>query len=159
VSAPAIEVDGVFKAFGPTQALSDVSLQAEPGRVLGLLGPNGAGKTTLVRVLTTLLRPDSGHARVAGYDVVRQASALRSAIGLAGDSGPAGALAPGIRRAPAGQRHRRCRPGPRERDSGRVLGVAVARLVHRHPGRLRIRGSPPVLQVIRMTLVHEMTPA
>jgi len=79
-----IEVEGVGKAFGPVQALVGVSLHVQAGRVLGLLGPNGAGKTTLVRILTTLLRPDSGHARVAGFDIVRDAVALRSAIGLAG---------------------------------------------------------------------------
>lgn len=72
------------KRFGTTQALDNVDLEVDAGRVLGLLGPNGAGKTTLVRVLTTLLKPDTGRAVVAGYDVVGQASALRSVIGLAG---------------------------------------------------------------------------
>lgn len=79
-----IEVDGVEKRFGPTWALAGVDLAAEEAKVLGLLGPNGAGKTTLVRILTTLLRPDGGRARVAGYDVVGDAGPLRSAIGLAG---------------------------------------------------------------------------
>src|SRR6266498_668132 len=79
-----IEVEGVSKAFGPVKALIDVDLEAEAARVLGLLGPNGAGKTTLVRILTTLLLPDAGQARVAGLDTVRDAAALRSVIGLAG---------------------------------------------------------------------------
>ena len=79
-----IEVQRAAKRFGATQALAGVDLQAEQGRVLALLGPNGAGKTTLVRILTTLLRPDSGTARVAGYDVVADAARLRSVIGLAG---------------------------------------------------------------------------
>src|SRR5438876_3577168 len=79
-----IEVEGLTKRFGSTDALVDVDLAAEQGKVLALLGPNGAGKTTLVRILTTLLQPDSGWARVAGYDVVRDAGRLRSAIGLAG---------------------------------------------------------------------------
>ena len=79
-----IEVDGVSKRFGSTVALADVEVTAERGRVLALLGPNGAGKTTLVRVLSTLLRPDSGRARVAGYDVIEDAGALRAVIGLAG---------------------------------------------------------------------------
>jgi ABC-2 type transport system ATP-binding protein len=79
-----IEVQAVAKRFGSTTALAGVDLEAEQGRVLGLLGPNGAGKTTLVRILTTLLRPDSGSARVAGYDVVADAGPLRSMIGLAG---------------------------------------------------------------------------
>jgi len=79
-----IEVEGVQERFGPTQALAGVDLAAEEAKVLGLLGPNGAGKTTLVRILTTLLRPDGGRARVAGYDVVTDAGPLRAAIGLAG---------------------------------------------------------------------------
>jgi ABC-2 type transport system ATP-binding protein len=79
-----IEAEGVTKHFGPTQALAGVDLVAEQGKVLGLLGPNGAGKTTLVRILTTLLRPDSGTARVGGYDVVADSQRLRSIIGLAG---------------------------------------------------------------------------
>ena len=79
-----IEVVAVAKRFGATTALDGVDLVAERGKVLALLGPNGAGKTTLVRILTTLLKPDSGSARVAGYDVVADAVPLRSMIGLAG---------------------------------------------------------------------------
>jgi ABC-2 type transport system ATP-binding protein len=79
-----IEAQGVRKAFGQTIALAGVDLIAETGKVLALLGPNGAGKTTLVRVLATLLKPDAGWARIAGYDVVKEANALRSVIGLAG---------------------------------------------------------------------------
>jgi ABC-2 type transport system ATP-binding protein len=79
-----IEVEGLAKRFGSTDALAGVDLTAEQGKVLALLGPNGAGKTTLVRILTTLLKPDRGRARVAGYDVVEDAGRLRSAIGLAG---------------------------------------------------------------------------
>jgi ABC-2 type transport system ATP-binding protein len=66
------------------QALGGVDLQVAPGTVLGLLGPNGAGKTTLVRILTTLLKPDAGSARVAGLDVISEAAELRQRIGLAG---------------------------------------------------------------------------
>jgi daunorubicin resistance ABC transporter ATP-binding subunit len=80
----AIEVKGVSKRFGSNQALDDVSLSVEPGTVLALLGPNGAGKTTLIRILTTLVVPDSGVARVAGRDVQKDAKAIRSLIGLAG---------------------------------------------------------------------------
>jgi ABC-2 type transport system ATP-binding protein len=79
-----IEVEAISKRFGPTQALADVDLTVQRGKVAALLGPNGAGKTTLVRILTTLLKPDSGRARVAGFDVVADATPLRSAIGLAG---------------------------------------------------------------------------
>ena len=80
----AIEVEGLVKSFGDVRALRGVDLVVAPGSVLGLLGPNGAGKTTTVRVLTTLLRPDAGSARVAGLDVVADAAKLRERIGLAG---------------------------------------------------------------------------
>jgi ABC-2 type transport system ATP-binding protein len=81
---PAISVSGLVKSFGEVRALDGVDLEAAPGTVLGLLGPNGAGKTTAVRVLTTLLEPDAGTARVQGLDVVRDAKELRTRIGLAG---------------------------------------------------------------------------
>jgi ABC-2 type transport system ATP-binding protein len=81
---PAISVSGLSKSFGKVRALVDVDLELPRGMVLGLLGPNGAGKTTLVRILTTLLEPDSGTARVVGLDVVRDAAKLREQIGLAG---------------------------------------------------------------------------
>jgi ABC-2 type transport system ATP-binding protein len=81
---PAISVSGLRKSFGDVHALDGVDLEVASGCVLGLLGPNGAGKTTAVRVLTTLLRPDAGTARVAGLDVVEDAAELRSRIGLAG---------------------------------------------------------------------------
>ncbi len=77
-------VRGVTKSFGDVRALGGVDLDVPRGTVLGLLGPNGAGKTTLVRILTTLLTPDAGTATVVGYDVVRDAAALRHRIGLAG---------------------------------------------------------------------------
>src|SRR3954467_12518959 len=80
----AIVVEGLEKAYGSVRALQGVSFAARTGTVLGLLGPNGAGKTTAVRILATLLKPDAGHATVAGLDVVREAPALRAKIGLAG---------------------------------------------------------------------------
>ena len=83
-SEPAISVSGLRKSFGDVRALDGVDLQAAPGTVLGLLGPNGAGKTTAVRIMTTLLAPDAGEIRVAGLDVVRDATQLRTRIGLAG---------------------------------------------------------------------------
>jgi ABC-2 type transport system ATP-binding protein len=79
-----IETEGLEKSFGKVRALCGVDLSAPAGSVLGLLGPNGAGKTTAVRILTTLLPPDAGTARVAGLDVVADAAALRARIGLAG---------------------------------------------------------------------------
>jgi ABC-2 type transport system ATP-binding protein len=80
----AIIVEGLQKSYGSVRALCGVDFSARTGSVLGLLGPNGAGKTTAVRILTTLLQPDGGSARVAGLDVVRDAAALRAKIGLAG---------------------------------------------------------------------------
>ncbi len=81
---PLIEAEGLRKRFGDTQALDGVDLQAGEGRVLGLLGPNGAGKTTAVRALATLIKPDSGWARICGYDVVKDSVQVRRMIGLTG---------------------------------------------------------------------------
>jgi oleandomycin transport system ATP-binding protein len=80
----AIEAEGLTKRFGATTALAGVDLAVRPGTVLGVLGPNGAGKTTAVRVLATLLRPDSGSARVGGLDVVADAAKVRRLVGLTG---------------------------------------------------------------------------
>jgi ABC-2 type transport system ATP-binding protein len=80
----AISVQGLVKRFGDVLALDSIDLEVPHGTVLGLLGPNGAGKTTAVRILTTLLSPDEGEARVLGLDVARQPNAVRASIGLAG---------------------------------------------------------------------------
>jgi ABC-2 type transport system ATP-binding protein len=84
----AIVAEGLVKIYrsrkSEVRALDGLDLTVGEGTVLGLLGPNGAGKTTTVRILTTLLRPDAGHATVAGFDVVRQAQQLRHVIGLSG---------------------------------------------------------------------------
>ena len=79
-----IAVEGLAKRFGSVVALDRIDLQVPAGTVLGLLGPNGAGKTTTVRILTTILEPDEGHATVLGLDVVRHAESVRMIIGLAG---------------------------------------------------------------------------
>jgi ABC-2 type transport system ATP-binding protein len=84
VTDAAIEAEGLRKSYGDVHALAGIDLRAPGGTVLALLGPNGAGKTTAVRILTTLLPPDGGTARVAGLDVVGEAAALRARIGLAG---------------------------------------------------------------------------
>jgi ABC-2 type transport system ATP-binding protein len=81
---PAIEAKALVKRLGSTMALNGLDLCVPQGGILGMLGPNGAGKTTAVRVLATLLRPDSGHARVLGADVVTQAAEVRRRIGLTG---------------------------------------------------------------------------
>jgi ABC-2 type transport system ATP-binding protein len=76
-----IEVERLTRRFGDFVADDDVSFAVEPGEIYGLLGPNGAGKTTLIRMITTLLPPTSGRARVVGHDVVRAKSAVRRRIG------------------------------------------------------------------------------
>jgi daunorubicin resistance ABC transporter ATP-binding subunit len=81
-----IAVEGLVKRYGSVVALDGVDLRVSRGTVFGLLGPNGAGKTTAVRVLTTIIRPDGGRASVLGYDVVREAAAVRYRIGLAGQN-------------------------------------------------------------------------
>ena len=86
MSAPAIEAEHLVKRFGVTLAVDDVTFAVPQGTVLGLLGPNGAGKTTTVRMMTTLTRPTSGTARVAGHDVVREPDAVRRSMGLTGQA-------------------------------------------------------------------------
>jgi len=85
---PTIVAEGLVKIYrgrrSEVRALDGVDLAVEEGTVFGLLGPNGAGKTTVVRILATLLKPDAGHATVAGFDVVHEAAQLRRVIGLSG---------------------------------------------------------------------------
>ena len=83
-SEKTVIVSGVSKSFGDVAALHDISFEVSRGEVLGLLGPNGAGKTTMLDVLSTLTRPDRGHARVAGHDVVSHPARVRRSIMLTG---------------------------------------------------------------------------
>jgi ABC-2 type transport system ATP-binding protein len=83
-SAQAIEAIGLTRTFGRTRAVDGLDLSVPTGTVYGLLGPNGAGKTTTIRMLATLLRPDSGTARVFGRDIVREADAVRGHVSLTG---------------------------------------------------------------------------
>ncbi|WP_338776905.1 ATP-binding cassette domain-containing protein [Streptomyces sp. DG1A-41] len=83
-STYAVLSEGLEKRFGEVRALRGLDLAVAEGTVCGILGPNGAGKTTAVRLLTTLLRPDAGSARVAGHDLAREAAAVRSRIGVTG---------------------------------------------------------------------------
>ncbi len=117
-SVPTIDVRNVSKRYGKIEALNDVSLQVEQGAILGMLGPNGAGKTTLVKILSSLIKPSSGYATVAGYDVAKQTRQVRSIIGLAGQSAAVD-----------------------ENLTGRENLVLVARLYHMSRGESRTRAG------------------
>jgi ABC-2 type transport system ATP-binding protein len=84
LDTPEVVCEGLYKRYGRTAALDGFDMAVPRGTVHGLLGPNGAGKTTAVRILATLLRPDSGRARVAGFDVAADPARVRARIGLAG---------------------------------------------------------------------------
>ncbi len=81
---PAIEARGLVKVYGQARALAGIDLTVRRGQVFGFLGPNGAGKTTTIRILATLARPDGGTARVLGFDVVSQRSAIRARVAVTG---------------------------------------------------------------------------
>jgi ABC-2 type transport system ATP-binding protein len=83
-TAWAVEADNLVKVFGDNRAVDDVSLRVPTGSIYGFLGPNGAGKTTTINMLATLLRPDSGQARIFGHDVVKEAQMVRQLIGVTG---------------------------------------------------------------------------
>src|SRR5258708_7764368 len=83
-SESGVLVEGIEKSFGAVKALRGIDFEAAEGEVLGILGPNGAGKTTTVNILSTLIAPDTGRARVAGHDVVADPAAVRRAIMLTG---------------------------------------------------------------------------
>src|SRR5579859_8235985 len=78
---PILETEALTRRFGQLTAVDALTIAVEPGEVFGLLGPNGAGKSTAIKMLTTLLPPTSGNARVAGYDLRRQAPSIRRMIG------------------------------------------------------------------------------
>jgi len=82
----AVQAEGLVKTYGKVSALDGLDLRVPEGTVLGVLGPNGAGKTTAVKVLTTLVRPDSGQARVGGVDVIADPAAARKLIGVSGQN-------------------------------------------------------------------------
>ncbi len=139
---PAIAVAGLTKRYGKTAALCDVSLQARAGTVTALLGPNGAGKTTMIRILSTLLRPDAGTARVDGYDVARDPDRVRARIGLAGQSlSVDGKLSGPENLTMFGRLHRLAWPVVRERSARLLdifdLGDAGKKAVKTYSGGMR----------------------
>jgi ABC-2 type transport system ATP-binding protein len=156
--APAIETSELRKSYGDVRALCGVDLRVEPGIVFGLLGPNGAGKTTAVRILTTLLAPEGGSARVAGLDVVRQAAEVRERIGLAGQYAAVDENLTGFENLEmVGRLYHLGRRRSRERSAELLasfdLADAGGRLVRTYSGGMRRRldlaaalvASPPVL--------------
>ena len=154
----AIQTEGLRKSYGDVHALQGVDLFATEGTVLGLLGPNGAGKTTAVRILTTLLAPDAGSARVAGLDVVKDATQLRSRIGLAGQYAAVDENLTGFENLEmVGRLYHLGKPESRKRATDLLerfdLSDAATRLVRTYSGGMRRRldlaaalvADPPVL--------------
>jgi len=123
----AVSVAGITKRYGEATALDGISFQVAPGTVAALLGPNGAGKTTMIRILSTLLRPDAGSARVAGYDVRRDREKVQALIGLTGQSlSVDGRLSGQENLAMFGRLHRLSWPVVRERSAALLEAFDLA---------------------------------
>ena len=132
--AAAVEVSELVKTFKETTALAGVDLAVPEGTVLGLLGPNGAGKTTVVRILSTLLKADSGRATVFGHDVLTHPDAVRSIIGLTGQYAAVDEYLTGSENLEMVGRLLPARQGRRPRTGGEPTG-AVRPLGRRGPDR------------------------
>jgi ABC-2 type transport system ATP-binding protein len=154
----AVETDRLHKRYGDVLALRGVDLRVETGSVFGLLGPNGAGKTTAVRILTTLLLPDEGSAKVAGIDVLREPAKVREQIGLAGQYAAVDENLTGFENLEmVGELYHLGRRVARERATSLLadfdLSDAASRLVRTYSGGMRRRldlaaalvARPPVL--------------
>ncbi|MEO5985617.1 MAG: ATP-binding cassette domain-containing protein [Candidatus Limnocylindria bacterium] len=153
-----IEAVGLHKSFGDTHALAGLDLDVAEGTILGVLGPNGAGKTTAVRVLTTLIRPDAGHATVAGIDVVQHPAEVRTRIGVAGQYAALDELLTGLENLlMVGRLYRLDARVARQRATALIerfeLGDAANRPVKTYSGGMRRRldlgaaliAEPPVI--------------
>ena len=153
-----IVTEGLGKTFGSIEALSGIDLAVEPGTVVALLGPNGAGKTTVVRILTTLLKPTTGKASVAGFDVVTKAAELRGVIGLAGQYAAVDEILTGMENLVMVGRLYGLRSGLARRRADEILELfdltdAAHRMVKTYSGGMRRRldlggslvGRPQVL--------------
>lgn len=155
---PAIEAVDLVKTFGDMTAVDKVSFSVPPGSVLGLLGPNGAGKTTTVRMMTTLTRPTSGTASVAGHDVLAEPAAVRQAMGLTAQSATVDELLTGRENLRLigdlyGLPRRRVAPRADELLEQFTLSDAADKVVKNYSGGMRRRldlaaslvAAPPVL--------------
>ncbi|MFB3048948.1 MAG: ATP-binding cassette domain-containing protein [Acidimicrobiia bacterium] len=153
-----IVTEGLGKTFGSIEALTGIDLAVEPGTVVALLGPNGAGKTTVVRILTTLLKPTTGKAWVAGFDVATQAAELRGVIGLAGQYAAVDEILTGMENLVMVGRLYGLRSGLAKRRADEILELfdltdAAHRMVKTYSGGMRRRldlggslvGRPQVL--------------
>ena len=154
----AVTAEGLGKRFGPVLALDGVDLELPAGGVLGLLGPNGAGKTTTVRILATLVKPDQGRARVAGFDVAADPQAVRRRIGLSGQYAAVDPFLTGRENLVMigrlyGLARRQARQRAEELTGQLGLDGAAGRLVRTYSGGMRRRldvaasllAAPPVL--------------
>jgi len=142
--AVAISVEHLRKSFGRTQALVDVSFEVPSGSIVALLGRNGAGKTTTIRILTTLLRADSGSARVAGCDVREDADGVRRRIGVTGQTTTMDGLLSGRQNLEIVGRLCHLRPASSRRRAAKLLSEldlehASDRLVKTYSGGMRRR--------------------
>jgi ABC-2 type transport system ATP-binding protein len=140
----AIHAEGLVHRFGGNVAVDGVDLKVAPGEIYGLLGPNGAGKTTTIRMLATLLRPDSGTARVFGHDVVREADAVRGRVSLTGQFASVDEDLSGLENLVLIARllgHSRAQSKTRARELLDAFGLAeaAARQVKKYSGGMRRR--------------------
>jgi ABC-2 type transport system ATP-binding protein len=155
---PAVEATGLEKSYGEVRVLGGVDIDVARGSVYALLGPNGAGKTTTVRILATLLRPDAGTARVAGFDTVHDRARVRRAISLTGQDTAIDELQTGAEN--LRMMARLCRlPRPRARDrAGELLerfGLVEAgdRRVRTYSGGMRRRLDLAASLIVRPAVI------
>jgi ABC-2 type transport system ATP-binding protein len=153
LGAGGIVVEHVARSFGSVQAVRGMTFHARPGRVTGLIGPNGAGKTTLLLMLASLLAPDAGSIRVDGADPMRDAKAVRRAMGWMPDVlGTWRALSPEQILVTVGRLHGLTRAAARERAVELIVDARLEELAHR-PSRVLSRGQQQRLGLAR-ALVH-----